>query len=142
MTADLQSQGETPLTPEEKVWAFRKATSGFEGGKQRWMERAATGMSDDELAEALQYEIGIFGGQCGPGQIGITYQGNGLKIWADRSIGRSHDRAPILSGKATVAFARMVYGIREPRRHPDEPLLTANARRSFHTDLVKMRRLL
>lgn len=45
--------------------------------------------------------------------LGISYQGSGLKIWADRGIG-SYTRKPILAGAATVAMARMVYGIRDP----------------------------
>ena len=102
-----------PLKPEEIEYAFRKATSGFAGGRERWAERAARGMTDEELAEALKHEIGIFGGQCGPGMLGISYQGSGLKIWADRGIGRYTCR-PILAGAATVAMARMVYGIRNP----------------------------
>ena len=70
-------------------------------------------MTDEKLAEALKYEIGIFGGQGGPAMLGISYQGSGLRIWADRGIG-SLRRKPILAGAATVAMARMVYGIRNP----------------------------
>ncbi len=99
--------------PEEIECAFRRATSGFSGATERWTERAARGMTDEELAEALKYEIGIFGGQCGPGMLGISYQGSGLKIWADRGIG-NHMRRPILAGAATVSMARVVYDIRDP----------------------------
>ena len=102
-----------PLRSEEIESAFRRATSGFAGGMERWAERAARGMTDEELAQALKHEIGIFGGQCGPGMLGISYQGSGLRIWADRGIG-SHGRKPILAGAATVAMARTVYGIRDP----------------------------
>lgn len=102
-----------PLTRDEIEFAFRRATHGFSGSNERWASRAATGMTDEELAEALRYEIGIFGGQGGPGMLGMSYQGNGLKIWADRSIGRT-TRKPILSGAATIAMARALYGIRDP----------------------------
>lgn len=102
-----------PLKADEIEHAFRRATSGFAGGMERWAERAAKGMTDEELSLALKYEIGIFGGQCGPGMLGISYQGNGLRIWADRGIG-SHRCRPILAGAATVAMARAVYGIRDP----------------------------
>jgi hypothetical protein len=102
-----------PLKAEEIDYAFRKATSGFAGGMERWAERAARGMTDEELAQALKHEIGIFGGQCGPGMLGISYQGNGLRIWADRGIGCLR-RKPILAGAATLAMARTVYGIRDP----------------------------
>jgi hypothetical protein len=102
-----------PLTREEMEHAFRRATAGFFGGKHRWIERAAKGLTDEELAEALKCEIGIFGGEGGPGMLGISYQGSGLKIWADRGIG-SLRRKPILAGAATVAMARSVYGIKNP----------------------------
>jgi hypothetical protein len=102
-----------PLTRDEVEYAFRRATSGFAGGKDRWAERAATGLTDEELAGALKYEIGSFGGQGGPGMLGISYQGNGLKIWADRGIG-SCRRKPVFAGASTVAMARTVYGIKDP----------------------------
>jgi hypothetical protein len=102
-----------PLRPEEIEFAFRRATAGFAGGKERWAKRAAKGLSDEELVEALKYELGIFGGQGGPGMLGISYQGSGLRIWADRGIG-SLRRRPILAGAATVAMARTVYGIKDP----------------------------
>ncbi len=102
-----------PLSREEVEYAFRIATRGVGGGIERWDERAAKGMTNDELAEALKQEIGIFGGQGGPFMLGISYQGNGLKIWADRSIG-SLTRKPILAGASTVSMARTVYGIRDP----------------------------
>ena len=46
---------------------------------KRWAERASTGLTDEELADALAYEIGIFGGSCGPGEIYLIYQRAGLK---------------------------------------------------------------
>ena len=60
---------------------FRAATCGMAGAAARWRERAAKGMSDDELAKALASEIGIFGGRSSPDGISLTYQGAGLKIW-------------------------------------------------------------
>jgi len=43
----------------------------------------------------------------------VTYQGNGLKIWADHCAG-SRSRPPILEGQATLRLAREVYGIADP----------------------------
>lgn len=63
---DDDAQPCPPLTREEVEYAFRRATSGFAGGKERWAERAAKGMTDEELAEALKVEIGIFGGRAAP----------------------------------------------------------------------------
>lgn len=40
-----------PLTRDEIEYAFRRATAGFSGGKERWVERVAIGLTDEELAE-------------------------------------------------------------------------------------------
>jgi hypothetical protein len=108
---------EPPVTPplkhEEIDFGFRRATTGFSGGRERWAERAKNGLTDEQLAEVLKRETGIFGGQCGPNALGIAYQGSGLKIWIDRGIG-SMRRKPVLQGAATVKMARVVYGIRDP----------------------------
>ena len=76
---------------------FRAAACGMAGAATRWRERAAKGMSDDELAKALASEIGIFGGRSSPDGISLTYQGAGLKIW-----------------NSTMAMAREVYWIKDP----------------------------
>jgi len=103
-----------PFTHDERLWAFRKATNGFAGSSGRWIERAVRGMTDDELAEALAFELGIMGGSGGPAQISLAFQGAGLKIWASwESINLVQD-TPIFAGKATIAMAREVYGIPDP----------------------------
>jgi hypothetical protein len=65
----------------ERMAGFRPATCGTAGAAARWRERAAKGMSDDELAKALAFEIGIFGGRSSPDGISLTYQAAGLKMW-------------------------------------------------------------
>lgn len=70
-----------PLTEADKREGFIRATGGFSGAKTRWADRAARDLNDAELAEALAYELGIFGGSCGPGMLHLTFQGAGLKIW-------------------------------------------------------------
>src|SRR5690606_30053340 len=70
-----------PVTEAEKREGFMRATGGFSRSHERWAERAARGLTDAELAKALAFEIGIFGGSCGPGTLHLTYQGSGLKIW-------------------------------------------------------------
>jgi len=37
--------------------------------RRRWQERAAKGMTEDELAKALVYEIGADGGSGGPAEV-------------------------------------------------------------------------
>ena len=74
------------LTEDEKLWAFHRATNSMEGAKERWAKRVRDGLSDDQLAESLRYELGQMGSSS-KDDVGVTYQGNGLKIWADRCIG-------------------------------------------------------
>jgi hypothetical protein len=69
-------------------------------------------INDEQLTEALQYELGKMGGATG-GSVGVTYQGSELKIWADRRV-RSRLRPPILEGQATLRLARKVYGTADP----------------------------
>lgn len=103
------------LTQEDKLYAFKRATNGFSQAEGRWKERAERGMSDEELKAALEYEIGIFDGSGGPGDMSLTYQAAGLKIWADWNVVAPHvDRKPIFQGTATIRMAREVYGIKDP----------------------------
>lgn len=103
-----------PLTEADKREGFMRATGGFSRSGERWAERAACGMTDAELAEALAYEIGIFGGRCGPDELWLTYQGAGLKIWISWEIQNHVKAKPIFEGKGTIAMARLVYGIKDP----------------------------
>lgn len=102
------------LTHEEKLWVFRRATQTFENSRHRWAERAARGMTDAELEEALCFELGIMGGRSGGDEPAVTYQGAGLKIWGSwQSINHVQDR-PLFEGRATIVMARQVYGILDP----------------------------
>lgn len=103
-----------PLTDADKREGFIRATGGFSGAKARWVERAARGLTDADLAEALAYELGIFGGSCGPGMLWLTFQGAGLKIWISWEIQNHVTTKPTFEGKATIATARLVYGIKDP----------------------------
>ena len=103
-----------PLTDADKRHGFMRATGGFARSGERWAERAASGMSDSELAEALAQELGIFGGSCGPGELSLTYQGAGLKVWISWEIQNHVTTRPTFAGKETIAMARLVYGIRDP----------------------------
>ena len=71
-------------------------------------------MTDDDLSQALQATLGIFGGQSGPDQLSIKYQGFGLKIWASWNVHNRVTESPIIAGKATFAMAREIYGIADP----------------------------
>lgn len=103
-----------PITEADRFAGFLRATGGMSRAAERWRERAARGMTDDELAEALANELGIFGGRAGPGELSLTYQGAGLKIWISWEIQNTHTAKPTFQGKATIAMARLVYGIKDP----------------------------
>jgi hypothetical protein len=51
------------------------------------------------------------GGSYGPGELDVTYQGPGLRIWATWEIASHFGTRPLFAGYATVAMAREVYGI-------------------------------
>jgi hypothetical protein len=103
-----------PLTDADKRDGFIRATGGFSGARQRWAERAARGLTDPELAEALAFELGIFGGSYGPGELSLTFQGAGLKIWIAWDIQNHVTTRPTFEGRNTIAMARLVYGIKDP----------------------------
>lgn len=102
------------LTDADKRDGLIRATGSFSGAEQRWAERAARGMSDDELAEALAFELGIFGGSGGPSQMSLTFQGAGLKIWISWETHNHVTMKPTFEGKGTIAMARLVYGVNDP----------------------------
>jgi hypothetical protein len=104
-----------PLSIEDKRRAFIRATKGMSQAAERWAQRAASGLTDEQLAEALKYELGIFGGSIATDNCpALTYQGNGLKIWVSWEITNHVTTKPTFQGAATVAMAREVYGIRDP----------------------------
>lgn len=102
------------LTEADKCDGFIMATQGFSGGKARWADRADRGLTDQELADALTFELGIFGGSGGPDRLSLTYQGAGLKIWISWEVHNHVIMKPTFEGKTTIAKARQVYGIEDP----------------------------
>ena len=99
------------FTEEEKRGVFLRAVHSYSGSKERWEKRSEKPMSDEELQEALKYELGIHGGSGCRDSIDIAYQGCGLKIWASRSIPNSCIDKPLFQGAQTVKMARLVFNI-------------------------------
>lgn len=100
------------LTREDVEEAFRRATNSVVEAAKRWAARVESGLTDEELAEALRYELGLMGGTGERGALCVAYQGAGLKIWAGKSGWAL--TPPVLEGARTVAFAREYYGIPDP----------------------------
>jgi len=106
-----------PLTDEDKRRGFLYATHGMEGAEQRWKDRAAKGLNDEELEAAIAYELGIEGGASSWPEKGIPashHKGAGLQIWLSWEFPRCHQQRPTFKGAETIAMARTVYGIRHP----------------------------
>jgi hypothetical protein len=103
------------LTPDEKPWAFRRATNSMSGSDRRWTERATAGLIDEQLAEAVRYELGQYGGSSGHANgLAVEHESSGLKLWAGRGAAHRHSTPPMCAGPATLRLAREVYGIKDP----------------------------
>ena len=104
-----------PLTPDEKLWAFRRATNAMSGSDRRWAERVRTGVTDEQLADALKYELGEVAGFYGHDNgVNVECEGNGQKIWASHGMPHRHTATPMCQGPATLRLAREIYGIADP----------------------------
>jgi hypothetical protein len=102
------------LTPGLLQSAFLRATQSMCGAAQRWQSDAVTGLTDQQLASRLAYELGSYGGSSANG-LDVEYTAEGLRIWAsDTGFVRRTKDGPALQGQATISFARHVYGIANP----------------------------
>ena len=102
---------ERPLADADMIAAFKACTRSF---PERYRAQIAAGMTDAELARALDEVIGILGGASARTEIpAIAYKGAGLKTWASWDSPDMRDR-PIFAGEATVALARQLYAIPNP----------------------------
>jgi hypothetical protein len=104
----------TFLSAAEIEACFLRAVTSYANTKQRWRQRAETGLTDQELRDALTYELGIHGGSGCRDSISIAYQGAGLKIWANRGRLNHCTDVPILQGQQTMAMERSIFGIANP----------------------------
>ncbi len=102
------------LSPSDIQSAFLRAVTSMQGAPERWEQRAEAGLTDDELQDALKYELGIAGGSSCRDSISVAYQGAGLKIWASRDYANSCLDEPVLQDRQTMAIARHVFSIANP----------------------------
>ena len=99
------------FTDADKTKVFRIATRRLPAvcGDKR-----TSGMTDEELTEALKLVLGEFGGCGGPETYSITFAAAGLRIWGGWQVVNHVLEKPLFAGKTTIAKAREVYGITDP----------------------------
>jgi hypothetical protein len=101
-----------PLSEADKVMIFKLATAFL---PRRYGDAIETGMTDEDMFKALQSILGIFGGSGGPGRPSISFAGSGLRIWGGWHIVNHVTEKPLFAGKTTIAMARTVYKIKDPK---------------------------
>lgn len=101
---------------EHHAAAFRQATSAYAGSVERWTERAGQPMTNAELRQALQREMGESHGVSGPGIPTTFADKRSMCIWVDPSVPCPYpDREkPTWRGRDVVDLARLVYDIPKP----------------------------
>lgn len=112
---------------------LHRALHHFEGAEARWAALRKKGASDDELREALGYDLGL-GGSSSSRDIGsVAYKGGkNPGIWFN-SI--STQGKPSLQGKELLAAVRDLLGIRrEPAKEESSPRRHGGAEKSKRPD--------
>lgn len=83
---------------------------------RRWAERVRTGLTDEQLADALKYELGDAAGFYGDDNaVNVECESNGQRIWASHGMPYRHTAEPMCQGKATLRLAREAYGIADAK---------------------------
>lgn len=100
-----------PLAHPDKLAAFKACTRSL----PKWYAKEiAAGMTDAELARALERVMGILGGSSARADTpALAYKGAGLKIWASWDWPDTR-QPPIFAGQASIELARQLYGIPDP----------------------------
>ncbi len=107
----MSAAKEKPLTEAEKELIFKLATASL---PRRYSEKIKIGMSNEDLSNALQEVLGIFGGSGGPGRPSISFAGSGLRIWGGWHMVNHVTEKPLFAGAATIDMARGIYKITDP----------------------------
>mgnify|MGYP001251448964 CR=1 FL=1 len=106
-----------PVLPTDEE--LRRALHSFADAAERWNQRRATGMTDEQLWGAIAEELGIFGGIGGRGWREVIHRGgDDPAVWIDHDEeGLGHSRKPgrpQLRGHALLVSTRRLLGIRQP----------------------------
>lgn len=100
-----------PLTEADRLEVFRIATQSL----VTWFAAdIETGMTDQQLAKALESSLGIFGGSSGPDRLSVAHTGSGLRIWGGWHIVNHVTEKPLFAGQRTIEAARAVYTVKNP----------------------------
>jgi len=111
MSCSKRAELNAPLTHNERAEIFRRATGSFASW---YAEDIDTGMTDDEIEDALKRALGAFGGSGSRGELNVCYTGAGLKIWGGWKWQNHCIDPPTFSGHETVTYARTFYAISDP----------------------------
>lgn len=117
----LEEFHDRELTEPDKLFVFIRCTQAMSGAAKRWAERARKPMTDDELHNALAFEIGDCGGGGSPDGPDYHYRASGLRLWGGWTYPREKDE-PVLRDAATIAMARKIYGIKTPEEFREPSL--------------------
>lgn len=100
-----------PLSEADKIEVFKIATRSL----VEWFgDGIKAGMTNQNLAIALEASLGIFGGSGGPGQLNVAFTGSGVRIWGGWHVVNHVTEKPLFSGKRTIETARAIYNIKNP----------------------------
>lgn len=110
-TSNQTEARDRALYPADVIDGVRRATSAL----PKWYaDEIAQGMTDDELAAALQRVLGIHGGSGARDCLHIEYQGSGLKIWVSWTLVNNYGQPPTVQGQRTIDMVRVIYTIPDP----------------------------
>ena len=86
----------------------------IENADKRWEKLRRTGVTDEDLCEAIRYEWGLGGGQSGPDMQAISYHGGANpRFWFGKMIGGGK---PTLQGRRLLAAVRQLMNVGLPGR--------------------------
>jgi len=92
---------------------LRMALMSFADAGRRWDDRAAKGLTDDELSDAVEYELGSYGGYCGD-DIQVAYKGSPSAVYIGAISPHPGPGVTEVKGKDLLDAARAEFGIPKP----------------------------
>lgn len=115
---EIEAQDARPLSEEEIVGAFMRASHSMADAENRWNRRRERGLADNELKEAIAYEFGAHGASSGPRLRSIMYKGGNSPVL---EIEKSLPIGKVIKGKELLTLARNTLNIPTPQSKAEEP---------------------